>query len=673
MRAARERQEPSFQADRSGPGGDPGGGPSGGPSGGHGRRRPLLGGAVRFLLYWGAVGGIWLAVTLAGIVVWHAYDLPDVGRLQRFERRPSISFLAADGSLLASFGDLYEDPVPLAELPKHLLDAVLATEDRRFHEHFGIDPLGVARALLVNLRDGRLSQGGSTITQQLAKNVFLTAERSLKRKVQELLLAFWLERNLSKDAILALYLNRMYFGAGAYGVGAAANRYFDKPARRLDLAEAAMLAGLLKAPSRLAPTRDLAAAQARAELVLDNMVDAGWLPAAAAASAKARPAVPRRPPAPAGARYFADWLMDLLPDFVGPNERDLVVRTTLDARLQQAAEAALAELLAREGGRHAVGQGAVVVMSPDGAVRALVGGESYASSQFNRAVQARRQPGSAFKLAVYLAGLEAGLTPDTVMQDQPITIAGYQPRNYNGRFQGAMTLRQALAQSINTIAVQVMERAGRERVIEAAKRLGMGGGFEPNASLALGTGEVTLIDLTAAYATVGNGGNTAMPYGLVEIVDDGGGALYRRTGQALGRAVAQQVALTLTGMLEAVIAEGTGRAARLDRPAAGKTGTSQEFRDAWFVGFTADYVAGVWLGNDDGQPMREVTGGNLPARLWREVMLAAHAGRAARPLLAYRADEPQGMLQRLFGAQPAPQVPTAGHRDFRYLDEKERP
>ncbi|MBM3490316.1 MAG: PBP1A family penicillin-binding protein [Alphaproteobacteria bacterium] len=676
MPAARNRREPALgpAPHAASPAVEPAGRPDEAGRAGR-RRRPLLGFSVRFLLYWGTIALIWLTVAAALVVVWYARDLPDVSRLQHFAHRPSISFLAADGSLLATFGDLYEDPVALAELPKHLVHAVLATEDRRFHGHFGIDPLGLARAVLINLREGRLVQGGSTITQQLAKNVFLTAERSVKRKVQELLLAFWLERNLSKDAILALYLNRMYFGAGAYGVAAAAGRYFDKPAERLDLAEVAMLAGLLKAPSRLAPTRDLAAAQARAALVLDNMVDAGLLTASAAARAKARPAVPRRAPAPAGARYFADWLMDLVPDFVGPSERDLVVRTTLDARLQKAAEAALAALLEGEGRRHAAGQGAIVVISPDGAVRAMVGGENYAESQFNRAVQARRQPGSAFKPAVYLAGLEAGLGPDTVLVDQPVSIGGYRPRNFNGRFQGAMSLRQALAQSTNTIALQVMERAGRARVIEAARRLGMGGSFAAHPSLALGSGEVTLIDLTAAYATIGNGGETAMPYGLVAIADDAGRPLYRRAGHALGRAVAAPVAATLTGMLESVIAEGTGRAARLDRPVAGKTGTSQEFRDAWFVGFTADYVAGVWLGNDDSTPMREVTGGNLPARLWREVMLAAHAGRPPRPLLPHRTREPEGVLQRLFGTGPAPTAAPAAPatRDFRYLDEKERP
>ena len=583
-------------------------------------------------VYWGAVLSTWLIIAAFAIVVWYAYDLPDVERLGVIQKRPSVTLLAADGARIAAFGQLYGEAVQLDELPRALSEAVLATEDRRFYSHFGVDLLGLARAVYVNLRARRIIQGGSTITQQLAKNVFLTPERTVKRKVQEFLLALWLENEFSKQQILTLYLNRVYFGAGTYGVEAAARKYFDKSARGVGLAEAAMLAGLLRAPSRLAPTRNLEAARARARVVLDNMVDAGYLEAAEAARAKAAPARARPRPAVSGARYFADWILDRVPDYIGHSDRDLVVLTTLDSRMQTAADRAVAAALTRDGARLRIGQAALVALQPNGAIRAMVGGRSYALSQFNRAVQARRQPGSAFKPVVYLAGLESGLAPDSVLEDKPISVDGWRPSNYDGRHHGRVSLRDGLARSINTIAVQVSERAGREAVIHAALRLGIASPIRPHPAIALGTAEVGLLELATAYAVFANGGAGVLPHGIAEIRSGDGTILYRRGGTGAGRVVASRPLNQMSDMLSAAIREGTGKAARLDRPAAGKTGTSQDFRDAWFVGYTRDLVAGVWLGNDDGRPMRRVTGGGPPARIWRAFMAEAHRGRPARPL-----------------------------------------
>jgi penicillin-binding protein 1A len=596
------------------------------------KRRPLRRRLLLWSLKWGLALSIWAAVALAGLVAYYAAGLPDVSGLDAMTRRPSVTVLAADGATLATFGGLYGEPVGVADLPPYLPQAVLATEDRRFYRHFGIDPLGLARAAVANVRAGRIVQGGSTITQQLAKNLFLSPERTLKRKIQETLLAFWLERKFTKDQILSIYLNRVYLGAGAYGVDAAAREYFDKPASRVSLYEAALLAGLLKAPSRYAPTEAADLARGRARLVLASMVEAGYITEAQAKQARANPArfAPGR--GGEGGRYFADWVVDQLSDFVGQVDRDLVVATTLDPKLQRIAEAEVEAMLAGPGEAAGVGQAALVVLSAQGPVRAMVGGRDYAASQFNRATQALRQPGSAFKLFVYLAALERGLGPEERMADAPLTVAGWSPRNYDGKYLGRMSLERALALSRNTVAVRVAERVGRERVVALARRLGITTRLEARPSLALGAAQVTLIELTAAYAALANDGVGVWAHGIAEVRDRGGQVLYRRRGSGPGRLIAPDHVAAMNGMLAQVIADGTGKAAALDRPAAGKTGTSQDFRDAWFVGFTADLVAGVWLGNDDETPMKRVTGGRLPAKLWRAVMAEAHEGRPARPL-----------------------------------------
>ena len=597
------------------------------------------------LIYWLLVLMVWGVIAVMGVIVWYAYDLPSVDKLSAIQRKPSVTLLDYKGRKIAEFGDVYGVPVQLAELPKHLPSAVVATEDRRFYSHFGIDPIGLGRAMMTNLMAGRVVQGGSTISQQLAKNVFLTPDRTLKRKVQEFLLALWLEANFSKTQILTLYLNRVYLGAGAYGVDAAARRYFSKPAARVNLAEAAMLAGLLKAPSRLAPTRNLKAARARAALVLNNMVAAGFIEPAAAQAAKAKPAGLRKKGSGGGrtaqpTRYFADWVMDRLTDYLGPTERNLIIRTTLDRDMQRTAEAAVARLFAGQAKKRKIGQGALLAMAPNGAVRAMVGGRNYGKSQYNRATQARRQPGSAFKPVVFLAGLEAGLRPDTALTDKPININGWTPKNYAGKYRGRITFSRALAYSSNSVAVQVSEQVGRNKVIDAARRLGLTSRIANHPSIALGTAEVGLLELTAMYASLANRGIGALPHGILEVRDGRDNILYRRQGSGRGQVARPWHVAELGQMLAGTIRVGTGRNARLDRPAAGKTGTSQDYRDAWFLGYTPQLVAGVWLGNDNDAPMNRVTGGGAPARLWREFMLAAHKGLPVRSLKASKGQAP---------------------------------
>ncbi len=609
------------------------------------RRGKWLGPAAK----WAATAGVWGIVFLGAVVAWYAYDLPEVDKALAASRRPTVTILAADGSVLAKIGDLYGMPVGLGDLPPALPQAVLATEDRRFYGHFGLDVIGLARAAVANLRAGAIVQGGSTITQQVAKNLFLTPERTLKRKVQEVLLALWLEHRFAKEQILTVYLNRVYLGAGAFGVEAAARKYFAKSARDVTTYEAAMLAGLLKAPSRDNPLANPGRAAKRAAQVLANLVAAGYLSPGQARAAKGRKAVVAGPGKGRMGRHFAGWVLDQVASYVSPGDRDITVMTTLNARLQRLAEARVGTMLRGAGRAAGISEAALVAMAPDGAVRAMVGGGDYGRSQFNRATQALRQPGSAFKPFVFLAGLEAGLTPATRFTDAPVAVGNWRPRNFGGVHRGEVTLGQALAQSINTVAVMVAERAGRDRVIRVARRLGVTARLKPTPSLALGAAEVSLIELTGAYAPFANGGIGIWAYGIEAIRDSGGRVLYKRAGSGPGRVMKPAHVAAINAMLSAAVASGTGRAAQLSRPVAGKTGTSQNFRDAWFLGYTAQLVTGVWMGNDDGRPMRKVTGGGLPARLWREFMSAAHEGIPARPLpgLAPGSDPGQGFLQSL--------------------------
>lgn len=596
-----------------------------------GRFRRIFGG----LLYWGAVASVWGVIAVVGVLAYYAYDLPDVDGAFNETRKPSVTVLAADGAELATVGDVYGTAVSVLDVPAHLPQAIMAIEDRRFRDHIGLDPVGLARAMWANVRAARIVQGGSTITQQVAKNLFLTPERTVKRKVQEVLLALWLESRFSKDEIMTVYLNRVYLGNGAYGVDAAARRYFGVPASALSTYQSALIAGLLKAPSRLNPIASPEAADARARVVLSSMVAAGFLSAADAERAhteKRRDVAGGRG---GGSRYFVDWVLDQVPDYVTA-EQDIVVRTTLASGTQRAAEQAMSDALDAD---RSVSQGAMVVMSPDGAVRAMVGGRSYGRSQFNRATQAQRQPGSAFKPIVYLAALEAGLEPDSVLDDAPVTINGWSPGNFSDTYLGPIRLEDALANSINTVAVRAAQYAGWGNVAKTARRLGINSDVQPHPSIALGSAEVSLLEMTAVYAVFANGGTGVWPYAIEEISDRGGRVLYRRAGDGPDRVVERRHARDMSRMLSRVIAEGTGRRAALDRPAAGKTGTSQEHRDGWFIGYTAGTVAGVWMGNDDGSPAGGLTGGGAPAEIWRSVMTAAEAGRPA--LALYEPEKPR--------------------------------
>jgi len=581
---------------------------------------------LRWTFKWSLVAAVWFFISAAGLVAWYAYDLPDVEKLQATVRRPAIVLTDRRGDTIATFGDLYGTAVRLADLPKYLPQAVIAIEDKRFYSHFGVDLRGLMRAIWVNVRQRRIRQGASTISQQLAKNLFLSPARTLRRKVQETLLALWLERKFTKDQILTIYLNRVYLGAGTYGVDAAARRFFGKPARQVNLYEAAMLAGLLKAPSRFNPGSSPRLARKRAKLVLARMVDAGFITEKRATLAIKQKHKLAAGLTGAGRYYFADWVLARAADFIGDTNRDIVIVTTLDSRMQDIGEGQIGRYLDRFGGKLKVGQGALVALSPGGAVRAMIGGRDYRKSQFNRATQARRQPGSAFKPFVFLAAIEAGIKPTDRFLDAPIRIGRWRPRNYANRYYGRVTLRESLTRSLNSVAVRVSEKVGRGKVIRVARRLGIKSKLRAHPSIALGASEVTMIELTGAYATLANKGMGVSPYGILEIRERGGRVLYRRRGSGLGRVIASSHVAYMNDVLRSVIVWGTGKNANINRPAAGKTGTSQDFRDAWFIGYTPDLVVGVWVGNDSSKPMKGVTGGSLPSWIWKGFMLRALKG-----------------------------------------------
>ena len=576
------------------------------------------------LVYFGLVLGLWGLIGAAGLVAFHASQLPPIDQLAVPKRPPNIAILASDGSLLANRGETGGRAVALKELPPYLPKAFIAIEDRRFYDHFGIDPVGIGRAVMRNLNRGGVTQGGSTLTQQLAKNLFLTQERTASRKIQEAILALWLERTYSKDQILELYLNRVYFGAGAYGVEAAAQRYYGKSAREVSLSEAAVLAGLVQAPSRLAPSRNPDAATARAQLVLTAMGEQGFVrpnQMMAALTAPAKAAVANNA---GSANYAADLVMDVLDDFVGTVDGDVLVTTTIDPVLQVAAERALVDELNARGQRFAVEQGALVAMRPDGAVKALVGGRDYGESQFNRATAARRQPGSAFKPFVYLAAIERGLTPDTLREDTPVAVKGWRPENYTREYRGPVTLRDALAASLNTVAVRLGLEVGPKAVVQTAQRLGVSSPLQANASIALGTSEVTPLELVGAYAAFANGGGRVSPYVIAAVKTASGKTIYKRKEGGLGRVIDPGAVAMMNAMMRETLLTGTARKAEIPGwEAAGKTGTTQDFRDAWFVGYTGSLVAGVWLGNDDSGPTKRVTGSTLPVEVWSRFMRTA--------------------------------------------------
>ncbi len=582
--------------------------------------------------------GLMASIVGAIFIVILAHDLPDIDNLKSEKKQHGIRIVSEDGTLVATFGEIYGDTIPYDAFPKSLIQAVVATEDRRFFSHGGVDAFGIARAMFVNARAGRVVQGGSTITQQLAKNMFLTPERTLKRKAQEAILAFYLEGKYRKQEILAIYLNRVYLGAGAYGVDAAARRYFDKSARDLSLHESALIAGLLKAPSRYAPTANAKRARDRARQVLINMEDAGMIDEAQMkrATLALNQPVSARVVEGSGSRYFADWVVDSVPDYVGDVDTDLVVTTTIDTVMQRKAEDALTNVMATAGPAKNIKQAALVSMRPDGAVRAMVGGINYGSSQYNRAAQARRQAGSTFKLFVYLAALESGYTPQSLVLDAPITLTVgnkvWSPTNFSGKYKGEIPLLVAVRESINTAAVRVSQAVGLYRVSSMAKRLGIGS-VTSSPSMALGAVDVSLIEITGAYAHLPNRGVSVKPYGITKIATVKGDVLYERADASGSQSLSENVVDMMNYLLRGAVNSGTAtRAALAGRDVAGKTGTSQDFKDAWFVGYTPQLATGVWVGNDDNVQMKQVTGGNVPAMIWHDYMAAALVDMPAEPL-----------------------------------------
>lgn len=590
------------------------------------RRRPAKRKVQRNrLLAYGADAGVFVLTTAAAIMVGLVFlsqDLPSTDNIWRANKVPSITLVASDGSPMIVQGEARGAPVRLTELPSYVPDAVLAVEDRNFRHHFGVNPVAIARAFIVNASEGEVRQGGSTLTQQLAKNLFLSSERTYKRKLQELMLSFWLEYRFSKDEILTLYLNRVYFGGGAHGIDAASYRYFDKPARRLTLNEAAILAGLLKAPSKYAPTTNPQDAGARALTVINSMVEAGFLEAAEAKKTVRDPVL-LGPSSLQGAPYFNDYAISAARHASNQADEDLVVRTTFDPILQAALEAGIAQ------GTRTVNlpddiQIAGVILDQNGAVRAMVGGRDYSKSQFNRAAQAQRQTGSAFKPLVYLTAFEDGYRPEDFISGEPFSVGNWTPKNYTDKDYGEVTVEQALARSLNSATIRLQETVGRSKVRRIAEKSGFGSDLTTSPSMGLGVDAVSPIKLAGVYAAFANDGYAVRIHSVDRITNVEGGVLYQSGATHFEKIATTRSIRNIDRLLHSVVTSGTGRAAAINGVrVAGKTGTTQNNRDAWFVGYAGDLVCVIWLGKDNNSPMQGITGGGAPAKIWREVMARA--------------------------------------------------
>jgi len=622
----------------------------------------------------GATLGAGAAVLMLALAIPAFRETSDDDWLKKSEL--AMTILDRYGNEVGSRGIKHNDSVPLEEFPDHLIKAVLATEDRRFYEHFGIDIPGTFRAILTNAKAGGVVQGGSSLTQQLAKNLFLNNERTIERKVKEAFLATWLETRLTKNEILKLYLDRAYMGGGAFGVDAAAQYYFNKSARDVNLSEAAMLAGLFKAPTKFAPHVNLPAARARANTVLDNLVESGFMTEGQVFGARRNPAVAVDRRDERSPNYYLDWAYDEMKKLVDTfpksmTERVFVVRTTLDVNIQREAENAIENAIRQYGKEYGASQAATVVMENDGSVRAMVGGKDYGASQFNRATDALRQPGSSFKPYVYAAALASGqFKPTTTVVDSPVCIGTWCPRNYNNGYSGSMSLTQALTNSINTIAVKLSialgngnAKLGRAKIVQLAHNMGIRTPLPDSTSLPIGAAEVTILDHVSAYAAFPNLGMAVTPHVILEIRNGAGEVIWRfdRDGPKPRRVMSEQVAKDMNFMMNKVVEEGTGRRAILDRiKVAGKTGTTNAYRDAWFVGYTGNYVGGVWMGNDDYQSTKRMTGGTLPAKTWQQIMSYAHQGIELKPLIgpAQTATPPRPQPAVADALPPAPPRPT---------------
>lgn len=559
-----------------------------------------------------------LVITFSAWLLYCFLTLPDIEQAVARTRQPSTTITAENGNEVKTFGSVYSEVIHLNELPSYVPDAIISTEDRRFYSHFGFDIIAFTRAMLTNIFMGRYAQGGSTISQQVAKNLFLTQQKTIKRKTQELLLAFWLEHKFTKEQILTLYLNRVYLGAGTYGIEAASQKYFQKSSRDMNLLEAAIIAGMLKAPSRYNPFASEERALSRAKVVLQNMVNNNTLTEKQMRYALTLPIGEDKSYKVQGADYFADWVYREVNDYIGERDNDIYVYTTLNQEIQENAEKILRQAILSAKNRN-VSEGAVVVLDKRGEVKAMVGGIDYRKSQYNRAVSALRQPGSAFKPFVYLTALQNGWKPQDLIEDVPLTIGKWKPENYDKKYHGSVTLSDALAKSLNLATINLSESLSRKDIIRTAKKMGISTPIENSPSLALGTFEVRVLDMATAYSSIANGGYATWPHAIKEIYTRDGYQLYQREADTQNRILDEQAVAELTTMLEQVIRQGTGRKAKISGFAAGKTGTTQDYRDAWFVGFTDKYVIAVWVGNDDNSPMKGITGGTLPAEIWRKI------------------------------------------------------
>lgn len=565
------------------------------------------------------LAGLALAAAVAVYVLYCWITLPDISKAIERTRLPATTVLTESGQEIESYGGVYSDIVYAEELPAYVRDAVISTEDRRFYSHFGFDFVSFGRAMIVNLIHRRYVQGGSTITQQVSKNLFLTPEKNIKRKVQELLMAFWLEKKFSKNQILTLYLNRVYMGAGTYGIEAASQKFYHKSSRDINMLEAAVLAGLLKAPARYNPVSSKKRAVERAAVVLQNMVNNGKI------SEKQKLAALKMPMGSNkynfdGGKYFADWVYNEVNAYIGERNTDINVYTTLDEHIQKAAEEILRKAIADNRNKN-VTNGAVVVLDNSGAVKAMVGGTSYRGSQFNRATQALRQPGSAFKTFVYLAALEEGFEPDDVIDDRPIAVGSWKPENYDKKHYGKVTLQDAFRRSLNLAAIDLSNRIPHSKIINLAHKMGISTPIKDAPSMPLGSFEVKIIDMAVAYSAIANGGYANWPYSISEIYSKDGYRIYERAADEKNRIISAESVEKMTAMMQKAVESGTGKRARLPFFAAGKTGTSQDYRDAWFAGFSRGYTAVVWVGNDNNAPMKDVSGGTLPAEIWQKLML----------------------------------------------------
>ena len=574
--------------------------------------------AFKILLYATLLGLIAVAVAVAVAVA----SLPSYDRLsQRSDLGQMIRVHASNGAVLVSLGPSFGKWLPYDQIPPEMRSAMIAIEDKRFRSHVGVDPIGIGRSVFVRVESGQWRQGGSTITQQLARNIFLTNSRTFGRKIKEAVLALAIERKFSKDQILELYLNRVYFGGGAYGIDAASRRFFGHGAEQLTLGEAAIIAGLVKAPSNYSPTADVEAARDRSQVVLSTMVDSGFISASQAANADPARIRIQSTTKQDSVRYFTDWALPQLDTLIDETSDAIDVWTTLDPRMQQAAQRAVVADAPRGA------QGALVAIDRDGAVRAMIGGRSYPDSIYNRATQAERQPGSAFKLFVYLAALESGMKPTDMMVDRPVDINGWQPRNSTRTHAGPVSLREAFARSINTISAQIGQQLGFSTIADMARRFGITSRISTFPSMVLGTSDVRLIEMTQAFASVANRGVAVTPYGITKVVTVNGRELYRHEPSEQRVLVAPWVAAEMTDLLQSAVLTGTGRAAQIGRPVAGKTGTTSSNKDGWFIGFSSGLTTGVWMGRDDAHAVAGLQGGTAPARAFHDFMAVAVANR----------------------------------------------